>query len=123
MHREHLIAEDRLDVGGVQHEAGPLIGVVHVDRHVGRTGDERAENVQEELMDAGVPAHPRPAARTDARLAQALGNDLHLGRKFAVAQCPRSSSRALYSGCAATIERSTSTSVRSGAGAPPFTNR
>ena len=61
---------DRGDPRLVEHEAGPLVGVVVVDGHVRRAREQDADDGHVEVGRAGRDAHPDPVAAPDALVAQ-----------------------------------------------------
>ena len=62
--------DDRRDPGLVEDEAGPLVGVVVVDRHVRRAREQDADDRHVEVGRAGRDAHADPVTAPDALVAQ-----------------------------------------------------
>ncbi len=60
--------------GLVEHQARPLVGVVVVDRHVGRTGEQDADDGDVEVGGAAGDAHAHPVAAAHALVAQGGGD-------------------------------------------------
>jgi hypothetical protein len=79
-------ADHRAHAGLAEDQLGSLVGVLGVDRHVGRAGGEHAEDRQVEVDRAGRHAHPHPVADPDAGRRQRAAEPLDLGDQRLVAQ-------------------------------------
>ena len=65
-HHGPVVADDRGDVGLVEDQPGALVGVVGVDGHVGRAGQQDAEDRDVEVGGAAVDADADLVAAADA---------------------------------------------------------
>ena len=61
-----VLADDGCDVGLAEHQPGPFVGVVGVDRDVRRAGHEDAHDRDVEVDRSGLDPHADPIATTHA---------------------------------------------------------
>jgi hypothetical protein len=67
------LADHRAHVGLAEHEPGPLLRVVHVDRNVGGSGGERSQDRYIEVRASRGDADTDAVAASYARLAESFG--------------------------------------------------
>ena len=85
-HAEALIGEDTVDVGFAEDHLGALIGVVGVDRHVGRAGGECGQDGQIELALAGGHADADAVSATHAAGVELGGPCGDVGKQLGVGE-------------------------------------
>ncbi len=114
-----VVGDDRGDTGLTEDQFGPLLGVVRVDRDVGRAGLQGAEDRDVQVVVAGRDPDADPVARADAEVGQPAGELGDLAEQFAVAEATLPSSSAGSSGWLTAVACRMSTKVRSGGALSP----
>ena len=74
------------DVGLVEDQPGPRVGVVVVDRHVGRAHREDAEHGDVQLDGPGRDPHPYPVTAAHTLAGQPVGDAVDGDREVAVGE-------------------------------------
>ena len=69
-----VVADHGDDLGLAEDQPGPLVGVVRIDRNVGRPGSQDSEDRDVEIGRARADPDPDPVAGPDAQLGEAGGN-------------------------------------------------
>ncbi|GAA3039760.1 hypothetical protein GCM10017559_80160 [Streptosporangium longisporum] len=80
------LTDDRADPRLAEDQLGPLVGVVGVDRHVGRSRGEHRDDRDVQADGARGDPHPDPVAAPDPGGPQPLGHPPGLGPQAGVVQ-------------------------------------